>query len=846
MSTQYLCKNQRRRAEVRSKNILNGIDYLEVSSDRKTLLVYFLHNLPGSDQADSVPLNSNALIRENILITGGVRYRNITVESVTSIANLLTVRVSDDGDFSTYSLRLVNSDDNSNPPTGFDPQLSQVDFSFWVEENSEFDCQTPQPPPQKQPPPPFIDYLAKDYVSFRRLMLDRLAVTMPDWQERNPSDIGIMLVEILAYAADHLSYYQDAVATEAYLGTARKRVSVRRHGRLLDYLMHDGCNARAWVVLEVTSKSEADGYTLPGALKSVNRRENAPGTRFVTKINLAKIQGGQSDIKVRIKTEKYEELLNQEPQIFESLHDITLYAECNEIHFYPWDNEQCRLPKGSTQATLVYSLNGHLHKRLTPGKVVIFEEVKNPETGDRLDIDRTHRHPVRLTKVTKTTDPLYGNNLLSVEWGLEDALPFDLWISNLDSRGAKISKISVVRGNVVLVDHGRTVGGDIDPTDSSLDNPGYLGTVPPRGRYRPQLRLGPITQQGYLRDRYGLWVTYDSQASAKAAMTWEMRHVRPSIMIWEAGEREIAWLPQQDLLNSDRFAREFVVETEDDGSTYLRFGDNQLGKRPAGGVSFQAIYRIGNGNLGNIGANTIFHIVTDINGITKVYNPLPAQGGTDPEPIAKVRLDAPQAFRTQQRAVTEADYANVAQLYTGVKKAIASRRWTGSWYTIFITVDREEGLPVDEDEKFKQDLRNFLERFRLAGHDLEIEGPQFVPLDIALRVDLFPDYFRSNVKSALLETFSSTVLPNGQLGFFHPDKFTFGQPVYLSQVITTAMKIPGVRSVELTKFQRWGQPPNNELESGRITFDRLEIAHIDNNPNAPENGRIVFNMKGGL
>jgi hypothetical protein len=838
MSTQYLCKNQRRRAKVLSNTILNGIDYLEVSADKKTLSVYFLHNLPGIAQEDSVPLNSNALTAENILISGGVRFRNIVVESVTSFENLLNVRVSGNADFSTYTLSLVDLDNSSNPPRGFDPQLSQVDFSFWVEDRSEFDCKTPEAPKSKEPPPPFIDYLAKDYASFRRLMLDRLAVTVPDWQERNPADIGILLVEIMAYAADHLSYYQDAVATEAYLGTARKRVSVRRHTRMLDYFMHDGCNARAWVVLDV--KTEADGCILPGAVNSVNRQEYKPGTRFLTKINLTRIQDEKNQLSVGIKTDKYQELLNQQPQIFESLHDITLYAECSLIHFYTWDNEQCLLPKGATQATLDCCDKPQLDKQLTPRRVVIFEEVKNPENGDRIDIDPSHRHAVRLTKVTKTIDALNDDRkLLSVEWEPEDALPFDLWISNLDSKGSQIENISVVRGNVVLVDHGRTIGDDAEDV-------GDLGTVPFKTSYRPRLQFGPLTQQGYLRDRHDLWVTFDSQASATSVMNWEMRNVRPSISIWERGEREIPWFTQQDLLNSDRFSREFVVETEDDGGTYLRFGDNQLGKRPTPGKSFQAIYRIGNGKLGNVGAKTISHVVTDIDGINEVYNPLPAVGGTEPEAIEKVRLDAPQAFRTQQRAVTESDYANVAQLYTGVKKAIANRRWTGSWYTIFITVDREQGLPVNEDETFKDNLRNFLESYRLAGHDIEIEGPRFVPLDMAMTVHLLPDYFRSSVKTALLEIFSDSVLSNGQLGFFHPDKFTFGQPVYLSQVITTAMQIPGIRSVELTKFQRWGELSNGELENGQITFGSLEIARVDNNPNAPEYGRILFNLKGGL
>ena len=82
-------------------------------------------------------------------------------------------------------------------------------------------------------------------------MLDRLSALLPGWQARTPADMGIALVELLAYVGDHLSYRQDAVATEAYLGTARQRSSVRRHARLVDDHMHDGRNARAWVQVRV-------------------------------------------------------------------------------------------------------------------------------------------------------------------------------------------------------------------------------------------------------------------------------------------------------------------------------------------------------------------------------------------------------------------------------------------------------------------------------------------------------------------------------------------------------------------------------------------------------------------
>jgi hypothetical protein len=70
-----------------------------------------------------------------------------------------------------------------------------------------------------------------------------------DCKERNPAGMSIVLVELLAYVGDQISYYQNSVATEAYLGTARKRISIRRHARLLDYVIHDGCYAKAWLTI---------------------------------------------------------------------------------------------------------------------------------------------------------------------------------------------------------------------------------------------------------------------------------------------------------------------------------------------------------------------------------------------------------------------------------------------------------------------------------------------------------------------------------------------------------------------------------------------------------------------
>ena len=252
-----------------------------------------------------------------------------------------------------------------------------------------------------------------------------------------------------------------------------------------------------------------------------------------------------------------------------------------------------------------------------------------------------------------------------------------------------------------------------------------------------------------------------------------------------------AWNVQSDLLSSGPTAFDFVVEMENDGAAHLRFGDGVLGAEPVGVLT--AAYRTGNGSQGNVGAEALAHILATpaqpFTGITNIRNPIAAQGGTDAESLDQVRSFAPFAFRTQERAVTVDDYATVTERYPLVKQAKANLRWTGSWYTVFVTVDRVGGQPVDA--AFQSTIRNFLEQFRLAGYDLEIQPPTFVALDIAFTVCVAPGYFRNDVKATLLDAFSNRILPSGQSGFFYPDNFDFGQPVYLSQIVSTAMQVSG-------------------------------------------------------
>jgi hypothetical protein len=162
---------------------------------------------------------------------------------------------------------------------------------------------------------------------------------------------------------------------------------------------------------------------------------------------------------------------------------------------------------------------------------------------------------------------------------------------------------------------------------------------------------------------------------------------------------------------------------------------------------------------------------------------------------------------------------------------------------MFVTIDRFGGAKVDD--TFKQEVEAELERYRMAGQDLDVDGPIYVSLEIEMQVCVKPDFFRSAVKQTLLEIFSNRVLPDGRLGVFHPDNFTFGQTVFLSLLYAAAQAVEGVASVVITKFQRQGTDSDVALNAGKLELARLEIARCDNDPNFPEHGVFHLTLDGG-
>ena len=864
----YYCCSEQRRNALKDHPLLNGIDFLEVIDDKQdayedrqtTLTVHFINTIrPGSLQAG------------NIIIEGGERIKNIKVISISygpgsppdspvssppaDAGKIVFVKLSIAGDYSRYQLRLVADDKHAGPPPGYDPLLSSVDFSFKVLCDNDFDCKTACDCDDEVEVMPDINYLAKDYASFRQLMLDRMALLVPQWKERNPADLGIVLVELLAYAADYLSYRQDAIATEAYLGTARRRSSIRRHARLVDYFMHDGSNARTWLHIEVAEGVHNLSLTKTYGkepTKVLTKRSKYPSLvrpdqkLFESLINKVK------DPAAGIANNIFDFVLPADLQVFELMHDEVLDERHNRMNFYTWMDEECCLPKGATSAFL----EGHF-PALAKGQVLVFAEVAGPVTGKESDANPLNRHAVKLTEVDLIEDPL-GTPLpvkvTSIKWHKMDALPFPLCVSSVDA-GGKSNQTSVAYGNNVLVDHGFTVQEKLPAVKATNDGSRTgLNIIqspacgcektdadPMPLRYRPFLKQSPLTQS----------VIYKENAlpvSAKASLSWQASALSPAIFL-SRSDGTTEWLPKRDLLGSKHNDEHFVVEIETEGTAFLRFGNDREGKRPEAETKFIATYRVGNGLKGNVGPESLKHLVSadpaiTVDTIKEVWNPLPAIGGMEAETMQSVKMRAPIAFRKQERAVTLADYEEVSRrVDPGVQRTAASLRWTGSWRTVFLSVDKVGGETIDED--FKNSLRNDIERYRMAGQDLEVTLPQFVNLEIKMTVCVKPEHFKSEVKKALLQVFSNKISAKGKRGIFHPDNFSFGQPVYLSPIYTAAQQTEGVQSVKITVFQRQGMDDDKPIRDGKLLLNRFEIARLDNDPSFPERGVFKLDMQGG-
>lgn len=283
-----------------------------------------------------------------------------------------------------------------------------------------------------------------------------------------------------------------------------------------------------------------------------------------------------------------------------------------------------------------------------------------------------------------------------------------------------------------------------------------------------------------------------------------------------------------------------------DGATIV-FGNGTFGAAPDPTEVLTIRYRVGGGAIGNVAAGTTFTFepTSPLGAMgATLTNPFPARGGRDAEPDDAVRARAPHAFRRKtRRAVKAADYEAFARELPWVQRANTTFRHTGTWLAAVTAADPRGSHAATEAQEAS--LLERLDRVRLAGRESLVRAPRYVPLDIIVRLCAEEDALSDGVKGDVLLALSSGVSEGGVKGFFHPDRFTFGQRLSRTMLEAAIQRVHGVRGVVSIWFRRRNLMSGYADLGGGVDVLPWEIIQVDSNRSRPERGSVSVVVGGG-
>jgi hypothetical protein len=824
------------------QTVVTGIDFVQVvdPEDQTILRVFFLIN---PDQLNDpivngpFPVDVPASIVTIRSISGGERLAEVPVVRTTFIqvtingANrtVLEIQTSEPGDFSIYRLTIIDE-----PKRRVDRFFNGVAFSFKQGCPSVLDCKPPALECPLDDTVDFpIDYLARDFISFRNALLDFAAQRYPRWAEKVDADAGMMLMEILAALGDEFSYIQDRYSREGYLETASQRRSLRHLTQLVDYRIHDGLAAKTF--LDLTVNAAAGGFG--GTFVAAGSRVWAPAQ-------------GESPIPF---------------ELGHGLRDTESFwvqAAWNTMPVHVPDESQPCLEPGTTELFLRghFPLASQIPAGADPLKFWIGKWLllKSDPTDPSIP---ARRQLVQVVAVEQTSDPLFldaTNNPLDVtriQWNGDQALPFEMCLHD-----------TVVRGNLVPATAGETFTEFFSIGDNAAISSADALRVD-----RAVERQGALDE---LTCDRSLKLLYSLKETEASGLGWlgPLRDSTPEVELQEVNASLQPFIPphlwewKPTLLDARSFQDDFALEDgtwrriisfRRIGETIvhvdyaagtgfsIRFGDGEFGRIPGDSTVFQVRYRTGPGSRANLPADTIVNLSNpakpaqaDLAGVLDaVTNPLAVTGGIDPEDADVIRQLAPEAFRAITfRAVRPEDYAEIAERLPGVQRAGARFRWTGSWLSVFVTADPLGSFRLSPE--LRSSIANLMDAVRQAGREVFVRDPRYVNIDLIIEICIEPFAYAGQVKAAVLETLLGRKSLRPIKGFFDPDNFTFGTPLRRAALEAAIQEVSGVRGVEEIRIRARGITGWRVMDELTFEVHDDQIIRLQNDPKFPERGSL--------
>lgn len=263
--------------------------------------------------------------------------------------------------------------------------------------------------------------------------------------------------------------------------------------------------------------------------------------------------------------------------------------------------------------------------------------------------------------------------------------------------------------------------------------------------------------------------------------------------------------PTWDLVGSND--RRFVLERE-----ALTFGNGRQGRVPGAGWMLTAEYDVGGGLAGNLAAgalqsmppterNTLLAPTLSVDGLA-IEQPFALFGGREAETLTEAKARAIDRVQRTARAVTVADYEELALRVPGIEVARAralSRHHpllpavTASGCITVIVVPRCQGRRPTPQPGFLAAVAAWLDRRRLVTADVRVVAPCYTEVAVSARLHL-----SRRADAPLAEARAQAALasfldplhggPDGQ-------GWPIGRPVYRSEIMALLANLPMVEAV---------------------------------------------------
>jgi hypothetical protein len=251
---------------------------------------------------------------------------------------------------------------------------------------------------------------------------------------------------------------------------------------------------------------------------------------------------------------------------------------------------------------------------------------------------------------------------------------------------------------------------------------------------------------------------------------------------------QLQWTEVQELFGQPPTAQVFSTRTTDDGKTLIQVGGSTFGAAlPSGNANVTATYRVGAGVAGRVGAGSLSTLLDRLQGLTSVTNPLPADGGADPETMGTIRRNAPRTVRTFDRAVSLQDFQDLVTESGEVAKALATWVWDGFAPAVHLTVAGADGGTFSD----LTSLAATLAEARDPNHRLLIDNYTKVPIRLEAKVWVDPARSQTDVVAAASDAMLAA------LAF---DELELGEALHLSLIYSVLQNVPGVIAADVTRF----------------------------------------------